>query len=89
MKKKKINSKKLKLNKKMVSNLDANELTGGTIVYTLHCSVACPSRFCQSQIICPSQLICPTSLAGGCPTTTYNPTDDLTTINQTTINQTF
>jgi len=89
MKKKKINSKKLKLNKKVVSNLDTSQITGGTgsiIIITAYC----PTRLCQSQVICPSQAICPTSLVDGCPTTTFDPTFNTTDTIKTTIqNGTF
>lgn len=53
MKKNKKSIKKLTLNKKVVSNLENSQVTGGTFV-TLVCPVTmfCPTRFCLTKFNC-------------------------------------
>ncbi|MGH1385417.1 class I lanthipeptide [Kordia sp.] len=53
MKKNKKSLKKLTLNKKVVSNLENSQVTGGTMV-TLACPVTifCPTRFCLTRFNC-------------------------------------
>ncbi|WP_430410600.1 class I lanthipeptide [Kordia sp.] len=81
MKKNKKSLKKLTLNKKVVSNLEREQVSGGTIL-TSPCPVTifCPTRFCPTKFNCPTLFNCPTfggcptfgacpSIAGGCPTT--------------------
>ena len=55
MKKNKKSLKKLTLNKKVVSNLEENQVSGGTIV-----SIACPTLFCPTRFNCPTFGNCPT-----------------------------
>ncbi|WP_046758987.1 class I lanthipeptide [Kordia jejudonensis] len=81
MKKNKKSVQKLTLNKKVVSNLEREQISGGTIL-TAACpnTIFCPTRFCPTKFNCPTLYNCPTfvtcptlggcpSLAGGCPTT--------------------
>ncbi|QHI37934.1 hypothetical protein IMCC3317_33170 [Kordia antarctica] len=56
MKKKKKSLKKLTLNKKVVSNLEGNQVSGGTLV----------TVFCPTALNCPTRFNCPTF--GACPT---------------------
>jgi hypothetical protein len=55
MKKNKKTLKKLSLNKKVVSNLEGSQVSGGTIV-----SIACPTLFCPTRFNCPTFGACPT-----------------------------
>lgn len=50
MKKSKKSLKKLTLNKKVVSNLEENQVSGGTLV----------TVFCPTQLNCPTVFDCPT-----------------------------
>lgn len=49
-----MNLKKLALNKKVVSNLEQNQVNGGTIITLVGCPVTlfCPTRFCVTQFNC-------------------------------------
>ncbi len=76
MKKKKINLKKLALNKKVVSNLEVEQTKGGTVVSVLVvCPINtafCPTRFCLTQFNCETLNIVecgtvrPTLVGPGC-----------------------
>ncbi len=55
MKKKKKSFKKLTLNKKVVSNLESEQISGGTGI-----TFACPTLFCPTRFNCPTQGPCPT-----------------------------
>ncbi|WP_420571532.1 class I lanthipeptide [Kordia sp.] len=62
MKKNKKTLKKLSLNKKVVSNLEKGQVSGGTIVSIVGCPV---TVFCPRTVICPRTAICPRTV--GCP----------------------
>ena len=80
MKKNKKSLKKLTLNKKVVSNLEENQVSGGTIATLVNCpqtifcprTIACPNTFiCPQTAICPQTLRCPIKTLdcsfAGCP----------------------
>jgi len=66
LKKKKIESLKLSLNKKMISDLQKNNFKGGSTIQVCSgnetaftsCKYYCPSALCHTNVTCPTWALC-------------------------------